>query len=91
MNIIDEPMSQFRKPIAYRKRNGCWICVSHRPARNGKGVPQVMRDGKFMTVASYVYSLVHGPFEGKIKHTCGNRLCINPDHVVLEETNETKR
>lgn len=89
MGIISEPYNQFRKPIRYVEKDGCWICTSHRPAKCGKGVPQVMRDGVFRTVASYVYSLVYGPFEGKIHHTCGNGMCINPDHV--EVVNEEKR
>jgi hypothetical protein len=62
--------------------NGCHVCTSHKP--NPKGYPHICVGGKYTTMARYVWALrrKRKPEPGEfILHKCGNRTCINVDHL----------
>ena len=61
----------------------CFECVSHKPGRDG--YPRARVDGVLDRVHRHVYRRFKGEIpEGKIiRHTCDNRLCCNPDHLIL--------
>ena len=62
-------------PTSGRDKPGC------RKAR-GRGYGRLSLGGKTVAVHRAVYELVHGPLGGwTVDHTCGNRLCCNPDHL----------
>lgn len=67
--------------IKYVIDRGCWICVSHKP-RESDGVIQIRR-GRQMAMSRYIYELRKGEVrEGfNVLHTCGEKRCINPDHL----------
>lgn len=72
------------KPIAYAiDEKGCHICTSH--ACNGDGYPYVHLGGKYWRLSRYTYTEYKGVIpEGMvIRHTCDERKCINPDHLIL--------
>lgn len=72
------------KPIVYDiDDNGCWNCVSHMV--DSDGYPKIRRNMRNMSMCRYIYELNNGeiPSGMLIRHTCDNRLCINPDHLLL--------
>lgn len=70
------------KSIRYRIEGGCWICTSHKP--DGHGYPQIRREGKNTFCYKHIYRKFKGDIpEGlEIMHTCDNKLCINPKHLL---------
>jgi hypothetical protein len=65
------------------KRGPCRIWQGATNSTNGYGVS--VYKGKQTTVHRIVYLLVHGYLDDNkdVHHTCRNRACINPDHLVL--------
>ena len=61
----------------------CYECISHKPGRDG--YPRSRVNGKLDRTHRHVYRKFKGEIpDGMIvRHTCDNRLCCNPDHLVL--------
>lgn len=61
----------------------------------GGGYGRVKFEGQTIAVHRAMYILVHGYVHKKqqIDHTCGNRRCLNPDHleVVSHKENQKRR
>lgn len=68
--------------MTYIKNDGCWECNSH--ARNAYGYSVLSRNGKLQYAHRLSYEDKNGPIpEGHVlRHTCDNRKCINPDHLI---------
>lgn len=68
--------------MSYVKNNDCWEITSH--ATNAHGYPVVWRDGKQQYAHRLSYADAKGPIpEGMVlRHTCDNRKCANPDHLI---------
>jgi len=67
--------------------SGCWIWQGQL-ANSGYGrVNIVIKDASVKMVsaqtASYLAFVSEIPDNNLVKQTCGNRLCINPDHLEL--------
>ena len=60
--------------------SGCWIWQGY---RRGSDYGGLWHDGKSRYVHRLSYQVFIGeiPADGFIHHTCGTRLCLNPEHL----------
>lgn len=58
------------------------VCTSHAP--NSRGYPYIRSNGASRKISRLVMFRRHGekPSEIDSRHTCDNRMCINPDHII---------
>jgi len=73
------------KPITYEIDSvGCWVCTSH--CCVGSYYPRVGYNGEIYYIHRWVYMQYHNmiclPSSTVIRHTCDNKLCINPAHLI---------
>ena len=73
------------------KRGGCLECVSHKTGRDG--YPRARVNGKLDRVHRHKYREHKGEIpDGLIvRHTCDNRMCCNPEHLLLGTTKDNAR
>jgi hypothetical protein len=65
----------------------CWRCTSH--CLGGAGYVNLTRGGKRVGGHRYVYENTYGPIQAEtIRHTCDNRWCINPEHLIEGSHND---
>ena len=92
-------LREFRppKPVAAGRLNfrviaetGCWQWMGG-VDRNGYGKVRVR--SKTLWAHRHSYEQLRGPIPPgmSMHHTCGNRACINPDHLRLMESGEAAR
>ena len=72
-----------KKSLSWIKQGNCIICTSHSSRSNS--YPSMSRGNRRMSVARHIIFKKHGeqPYEVVSRHTCDNRLCINPDHILF--------
>ncbi len=70
------------KPLQWEYEGSCIRCTSHGAT---KGYPMAQRYGRYKTIARHFLlrrNRMRLPTSVVSRHTCDNRWCINPDHVV---------
>ena len=61
----------------------CWEWTGAKSREFGS----VTYQGEHMSAHRLAWRLTNGPIPGKMRrliHQCGNRLCVNPDHLALQ-------
>jgi hypothetical protein len=71
------------REITYLKNKECWECTSH--TTDSYGYPIIKKEGKSITIFRYFYKkyISDVPKGMVIRHTCDNRMCINPSHLIV--------
>lgn len=66
--------------LTVRDAAGCLLWCG---SCNSRGVPVFHDQGRTVSVRRYAYTLTGKPLpEGKLTTTCGNRLCVEPTHLI---------
>jgi ribosomal protein L40E len=62
------------------KSGECWIWTAQHPS----GYPKFIYEGKVVAAHRFMYELVHGgiPENANVLHSCGNSLCVRPEHLL---------
>jgi hypothetical protein len=71
------------KELAWKRDGNCIRCTSHKTT--DKNYPTIKRNGfESMSIARRILFRRHGVQPSNIvaRHTCDNRWCINPDHIL---------
>lgn len=72
---------RFLKSIADTKKQEC---IDWPFARNHEGYPMLSKDGKKFRANRYICEMVSGSppkADSHAAHSCGNRACVNPNHI----------
>ncbi len=78
-------------PLAWNRDGDCIICTSH--VANSGGYPLMQRNGRFMAICRHVLFRRYGEQPSSVvsRHTCDNKACINPDHIVPGSTGDNMK
>lgn len=80
-----EKANYWRKVVRANREGfgeGCWIWLA---SMNASGYPQFSVGGKATEAWRVALTLAGRNFarEDRVAHSCGNRWCMNPDHMTL--------
>lgn len=67
----------------YFSPDGCWYWAAAWTAKTGYGKFTICGDDVDSHRASYIIHKGKIPKGMVIMHTCDNKLCVNPDHLVM--------
>jgi len=67
------------KALQFVKLGGCYLCLSH--SYSSEGYLHIsLKRGKQISLHQFLYQQNHGEAE-IVHHTCGNKWCVNPEHL----------
>jgi hypothetical protein len=72
------------KELQWQREGECIRCTSHKES-NGNGYIKIYRNSRYATVPRLILEKRHGGISSGLvaRHTCDNRWCINPDHILI--------
>ena len=85
--LLKAPINKGAREIKYviDLNTGCWNVVSHAVNMGGKGYPFCSINNVYWAIHRLSFTLNKGTIpEGMlVRHTCDNKLCCNPEHLIL--------
>lgn len=81
MPIIGTPKELFEKKVL--KGEGCWKWTAAVNDSTGQGVFCLNHKTMNAHRAAYVIYVGEIPEGMRVGHSCGQKLCVNPDHLKL--------
>lgn len=84
-SVPTDPYERFWSKV--NKTAGCWLWEAGR-ARNGYG--RFATNGRMVLAHRFAYEIQRNqiPTGLQLRHSCGERLCVNPDHLELVTVRE---
>ena len=78
--LPDEDYTNIKYDVS---KSGCWEVTDR--AKNKDGYPVARIKGQLDTLYRHFYRRYKGdiPKGNVVRHTCDNRLCCNPEHLIL--------
>lgn len=88
---IDADLKLFKRHVRVDEKTGCHIWTGN--IAKDSGFARVTRDGTTLNAHRWLYKRLHGELKRhqKVRQTCGNKACVNPDHLELHEISPLPR
>lgn len=91
----DRPARIMAKLMSRVRHEGeCWLWTGPTSGGGrGGGYGRMSLDGQTVATHRVMATLIFGYIPGnkQVDHTCGNRLCLNPDHLEIVTHKENQR
>lgn len=80
--VIPNPLDFFFERVACCPVTGCWFWLG---AMGTRGYGNLSLLGKYLNAHVASFLIFNGPIPADqvVRHTCHQRLCCNPDHLIL--------
>ena len=87
MGRTEQEWVQYLLDNATKQDNGCWICHLRPNTRGYLCLRPGGRKGAKWRAHRFIYHHVKSPVPKQLQvhHSCGNKRCINPGHLLLVE------
>ena len=71
-------------------------CLIWQGGKHRQGYAMMRQDGEMRTVHSVIAELKYNERPDKysgqrVTRTCGDKMCVNPDHIIIQESKKIKR
>lgn len=78
----DSTRERLMQKVSVDSESGCWLWTA---MKHYSGFGRMKVNNRPRMVHVLMYEDLHGavPKDKRIRHTCGNRLCVNPDHMRI--------
>jgi hypothetical protein len=80
--MVDSDLKRFMGKVVVREGNACWDWLGSDNGAEGYGTFYI--DGTTKLIHRLFYEHINGPIPKGlvIRHTCHNRKCLNPNHLL---------
>jgi hypothetical protein len=69
----------------------CWIVKSHKTNSGGYVYVNQAIEKEYIHRIVYRDKIGEIPPKTEVRHLCGNKICINPEHLVLFSRNQLQK